>query len=133
MAILLMLDDGGTMTDLERANIDEPVESRPFMADKGRMDLVLLDGVLVGRGTFEPGWRWSEHVKPIAGTDSCQAAHMGYCISGRMRVRMDDGQEAEVGPGDFMLAAPGHDAWIVGDEACVIIDWQGVKDYAKRA
>jgi quercetin dioxygenase-like cupin family protein len=121
------------MTDLQTANIDDPTETRPFLADKGHLELVNLDGVLVGRGTFGPGWRWSEHVKPIAGTDSCQAAHMGFCISGRMHIRMDDGREAEVGPGDFMVAAPGHDAWTVGDEACVMIDWQGAKDYAKRA
>lgn len=86
----------------------------------------------MARGTFEPGWRWSEHVKPIAGTDSCQAAHMGYCVSGRMAILMDYGHQMEFGPGDFMVAAPGHDAWILGEEPCVMIDWQGVADYAKR-
>ena len=86
----------------------------------------------VGRATFLPGWRWSEHVKPIAKTDSCQAAHMGYFISGRMKVVMDDGEEMEFGPGDFAIMAPGHDAWTVGDEPCVVIDWQGFADYAKR-
>ncbi len=120
------------MSNLYKQSFSAPSETRPFMDGKGRLDLVTLDGALVGRGTFEPGWRWSEHVKPIAGTDSCQAAHMGYCVSGRMRLRMDDGQEAEVGPGDFMIAPPGHDAWTVGDEPCVLIDWQGVADYAKR-
>jgi quercetin dioxygenase-like cupin family protein len=86
----------------------------------------------VGRATFEPGWKWSTHVKPIAGTDSCMAAHSGYFISGRMKVVMDNGEEAEFGPGDVMVCPPGHDAWTVGDEACVVIDWQGVSDYAKR-
>ena len=77
---------------------------------------------------------WLEVVQarqPIAGTDSCQAPHMGYFISGRMKVVMDDGEEAEFGPGDFMICPPGHDAWIVGNETCVIIDWQGVTNYAK--
>ena len=120
------------MSNLYTHSVNAPDETRPFKDGKGQMDLVNLNGALVGRGTFEPGWRWSEHVKPIAGTDSCQAAHMGYCVSGRMRLRMDDGQEAEVGPGDFMIAPPGHDAWTVGDEPCVLIDWQGVADYAKQ-
>jgi hypothetical protein len=118
------------MAGLVRRTFDEPKEVRPFV-DKGQLELVDLDGPLVGRGRFEPGWRWSEHVKPLAGTDSCQAAHVGYFLSGRMRIRMDDGAEEEFGPGDVMVAAPGHDAWIVGDEACVVIDWQGFADYAK--
>ncbi|WP_157537525.1 cupin domain-containing protein [Kitasatospora azatica] len=98
----------------------------------GKVELVNLDAGAVGRGTFEPGWKWSTHVKPIAGTASCQASHMGYVISGRMNIVMDDGESAEFGPGDFMICQPGHDAWVVGDEACVVIDWQGFADYAKR-
>ena len=86
----------------------------------------------VGRATFLPGWRWSLHVKPIAGTDSCQAAHLGYFISGRMNVVMDDGEEMEYGPGDFAIMPSGRDAWVVGNEPCVVIDWQGFADYAKR-
>jgi quercetin dioxygenase-like cupin family protein len=82
-------------------------------------------------GTFEPGWRWSEHVKPIAKTDSCQATHLMYCISGRMHVRMDDGTEQEIGPGDLAAIPSGHDAWIVGDEPCVAVDWGGSANYAK--
>ena len=70
--------------------------------------------------------------KPIAKTDSCQAAHFGYFLSGRMKVVMNDGTEEEFGPGDVMVAPPGHDAWTLGDEACVVIDWHGVADYAKR-
>jgi mannose-6-phosphate isomerase-like protein (cupin superfamily) len=76
--------------------------------------------------------QWSKHVKPIAGTDSCQAADMGYFGSGRMKVVMDDGEEMDYGPGDFAVMAPGHDAWTVGDEPCVVIDWQGFADYGKR-
>jgi quercetin dioxygenase-like cupin family protein len=111
-----------------------PIESgehRPFKDAKGQLDVVETGTGMVGRATFEPGWKWSEHVKPIAGTDSCQAPHMGYVISGRMHIVMDDGTEEDFGPGDLMIAPPGHDAWTVGNEACVAIDWQGVADYAK--
>lgn len=121
------------MAGLVRKSLDAPEETRPFEDGKGKLDLVNVAEGPVGRAVFEPGWQWSKHVKPIAGTDSCMAPHMGYFISGRMKVVMDDGEEAEFGPGDFMICPPGHDAWIVGDEACVVIDWQGVADYAKRA
>ena len=87
-----------------RRNLDTPDETRPFQGDKGRLELVNLDAGSVGRATFRPGWRWSEHVKPIAKTPSCEAAHQGYVISGRMRIRMDDGAEEEFGPGDVMVA-----------------------------
>ena len=120
------------MPGLIRKSFDSPEETRPFEDGKGQLQLVHMEGGGVGRATFEPGWRWSEHVKPIAKTDSCQASHMGYFISGRMKVVMDDGEEMEYGPGDFAIMAPGHDAWTVGDEACVVIDWQGFSDYAKR-
>jgi mannose-6-phosphate isomerase-like protein (cupin superfamily) len=108
-----------------------PDEVRSF--DKGRMDVVTLDNVTVGKATFEPGWRWSEAVKPIAGTDSCQVPHVGYVISGRMKVVMDDGAEMECGPNDALVIPPGHDAWIVGDEPCVILDFAGADEYAKGA
>jgi quercetin dioxygenase-like cupin family protein len=119
------------MPSLERKSLDSPEEIRPFNDAKGQLELVTVTGGPVGRATFEPGWKWSEHVKPIAGTDSCQAAHVGYYVSGRMAVRMDDGEELEYGPGDVAVIPPGHDAWIVGDEPCVVIDWQGFGDYAK--
>ncbi|WP_222598123.1 cupin domain-containing protein [Lentzea tibetensis] len=113
-------------------SFDKPEETRPFEQDKGHLDLVNINSGPIGRGVFEPGWHWAEHVKPIAKTESCQTAHMGYCVSGRMKIVMDDGQEAEFGPGDLMIAPPGHDAWTVGSEPCVLIDWQGATDYAKR-
>jgi quercetin dioxygenase-like cupin family protein len=87
----------------------------------------------VGRATFQPGWKWSEHVKPIAKTSSCEAAHAGYFVSGRMKVVMNDGEEMEYGPGDFALMAPGHDAWVVGNDPCIVIDWQGFAHYAERS
>ena len=119
------------MAGMERKNISSPDETRPFKDGKGQLDLVNLPGGLVGRATFQPGWKWSEHVKPIAGTDSCQAAHVGYYVSGRMVCRMDDGQELEFGPGDFAVIPAGHDAWVTGNEPCVVIDWAGFGDYAK--
>jgi mannose-6-phosphate isomerase-like protein (cupin superfamily) len=120
------------MPGLIRKSFDSPEETRPFEDGKGQLQLVHMEGGGVGRATFEAGWRWSQHVKPIAKTDSCQAAHQGYFVSGRMKVVMDDGEEMEYGPGDFGIIPPGHDAWTVGDEACVVIDWQGFADYAKR-
>ena len=120
------------MAGMQKMSLDAPEDVRPFAGDTGRLELVNIDAGAVGRATFQPGWHWSEHVKPIAGTDSCQAAHLGYYISGRMRVVMDDGQEEEFGAGDFAVIPPGHDAWIVGDEPCVVIDWQGFAEYAKR-
>jgi quercetin dioxygenase-like cupin family protein len=115
---------------LKRLPIDGG-ELRPFKDGKGQLEVVETGTGMVGRATFQPGWKWSEHVKPIAGTDSCEAPHMGYVVSGRMHIVMNDGTEAEFGPGDVMIAPPGHDAWTIGDEACVAIDWQGVADYAK--
>jgi quercetin dioxygenase-like cupin family protein len=120
------------MSGLIRKSLETPEETRPFEGGTGRLELVNLDAGAVGRATFLPGWRWSEHVQPIAGTSSCQAAHLGYFVSGRMHVVMDDGDEMDYEPGDFASMAPGHDAWIVGDEPCVVIDWQGMADYARR-
>ena len=121
-----------TSSRLMRMSLDSPEEVRPFEGGMGQVELVNLERGPVGRATFAPGWRWSEHVKPIAGTDSGQAPHIGYFVSGRMKVVMDDGQEMEFGPGAFMECPPGHDAWILGDEPYVVIDWQGFADYAKR-
>jgi hypothetical protein len=119
-------------TGLRKFSLDAPEEVRPFEGDSGHLDLVNLEAGPVGRAVFKPGWRWSENVKPIAKTDSCEAPHVGYFISGRMHVVMDDGTEDDFGPGDVMVCPPGHDAWTVGNEDCVVIDWQGFADYAKR-
>jgi quercetin dioxygenase-like cupin family protein len=120
------------MTGIVRKSFDSADETRPFEDGKGRLDLLTTDRGPIGRATFEPGWRWSQHVKPIAGTDSCEAAHFGYIVSGRLKVVMNDGEESEIGPGDLMQVAPGHDAWVVGDEPCVALDWVGFGDYAVR-
>jgi mannose-6-phosphate isomerase-like protein (cupin superfamily) len=123
------------MADVEVKNFDSPDETRPFEG-KGQASIVTVGGKEFGKAVFEPGWKWSNNVKPIAGTDSCQFHHFVYVVSGRMRVRMDDGTEGEVGPGDVASIPPGHDAEVVGDEACVTIDvgFQGAdSDYAKRS
>lgn len=119
------------MAGLEIKSLESPDETRPF-ADRGKADVVSVGAGSVLRGVFEPGWRWSEHVKPIAGTESCQTRHLGYVLSGRMHIVMDDGSEGEVGPGDVVTIEPGHDAWTVGDEPCVLVDFGQVEQYAKR-
>ncbi len=118
------------MSGLDIKQFDSPDEVRPF-ADKGQARVVNLGESSALRGTFEPGWRWSDHVKPIAGTDSCQSPHLLYCLSGRMKVVMDDGTEGEVSPGDAARIEPGHDAWVVGDEACEVVDFGAMATYAK--
>ncbi len=119
------------MAELIAKSLDTPDETRPFVA-KGRADIVVVGPVTVGRLVCEPGWRWSEHVGPLAKTESCQMTHAGYVVSGRMVVRMDDGTETELTPGDAAHIGPGHDAWTVGDEACVMLDFAGMSTYAKR-
>jgi hypothetical protein len=112
-------------------NLAQPDETRPFA--KGKMDVVDVGGVTIGRGTYEPGWRWSECVKPLVRTESCQVHHVGYVVAGRMHVRMNDGTERDIGPGDAVQLPPGHDAWVVGNESCVFIDFMGAAQYAKPA
>jgi hypothetical protein len=119
------------MAGVEVKSFDSPDETRPFEG-KGHVDVVQLGGHTVGRGEFEPGWKWSNNLKPIAQTDTCQVSHLGYCVSGRMKIYMDDGTEAEVGPGESAAIPPGHDAEVVGDETCVWIDFGEMSEYAKR-
>ena len=107
---------------------DSPDETRTI--ENGRVDLVRVGGFTLGRYTFEPGWRWSENVKPIAKTESCQTHHVGSIVSGRLRVVTEDGTEAEVGEGQAYEIQPGHDAWVVGDAAVVAIEFQGAERYA---
>jgi hypothetical protein len=99
----------------------------------GRIELLKVPGGPLGRAIFEPGWKWSNDVKPIVGTRSCEVTHSVYVLSGRMRVRMDDGEERELGPGDYAFIPPGHDAWTVGDAPCVSLDMMGMADYAKAS
>ena len=119
------------MAKAESKSFGKPEEVREFL--KGRLELIQIGGATVGRAVFEPGWRWSTSVKPIAKTESCQAAHFGYLVSGVLGTRMDDGTEFEVRAGGVALIPPGHDGWVVGDERVVLIDFQGMIDYAKAA
>ena len=114
----------------ESKSLNLPKEVRKF--DKGKVEFVNVAGATIGRATFEPGWKWSTCVKPIANTNSCQAAHFGYQVSGTMTTRMDDGTEKTSKAGDVLNIPPGHDAWVVGNEAVVVLDFQGMIDYAKQ-
>ncbi len=107
-----------------------PDETRNFQSH-GRMDVIKFEGGVVGRGIFEPGWRWSNDVRPLAGTESCQTAHALYVLSGRMRIKMDSGEESDIAAGDFAIVPPGHDAWTVGNEVCTVFDYGGVAHYAE--
>jgi ethanolamine utilization protein EutQ (cupin superfamily) len=117
------------MEKMQKKSFSQPAEKRTF--PMGSLELVTIKDVTFGRGTLQPGWRWSTSVKPIAKTDSCQAPHLQYHVSGRLHVRMDDGSEMEFGPGDVSWLPPGHDAWVVGNEAVVVIDISGMGQYAK--
>ena len=105
----------------EAKNLDVPDEKRA--SEHGEIHLVHLTGATIGRAVLRPGWRWSTDMKPVVGTDSCQASHVAYVVSGRFHVRMDDGTELELGAGDAHVVGPGHDAWVVGDEPCVTVDF----------
>jgi hypothetical protein len=118
------------MATAEWKEFEKPDEVRTF--EKGQLDLVNMGGGVVGRLTLQPGWRWSEHVKPIAGTDWCEAPHFQYHASGRLHIQMADGTEFEATPGQLTALPSGHDAWVVGDEAVVVIDWFGASTYAKE-
>ena len=114
----------------QKKSIDAPDEAREF--DRGRMDIVALGDVIFTRTVFERGWRWSESVKPIAKTASCDLPHTGYIASGSLHVRMDSGEELDVAAGDVFTMPPGHDAWVTSDEPCVMYDFGGDDaDYAK--
>ena len=126
---LLIREGCSTMAAMESKNLNKPDETRSF--PKGKLQLIRLGNITFGRGTFEPGWKWSESLKPIVKTNSCQAPHTNVHVSGRLRVRMDDGTEQEFGPGDVSVIPPGHDAWVVGSEPVVLIDITGMGEYAK--
>jgi hypothetical protein len=117
------------MSAAERKTFDHPDETRSF--EKGSLDLVDVAGAQIGRLVLEPGWRWSDHVKPLAGTEWCEAPHFQYHVSGTLRIQMADGTELDAVAGDVTALPSGHDAWVVGDEAAVVIDWWGATDYAK--
>ena len=98
-------------------SFDTPDETRT--PPKTTVEVVELSGIKAGRMTFQPGWKWSECIKAVAGTDSCRVHHVGVVVSGRLHVIHDDGTEGDVGPGDAYVIEPGHDAWVIGDEPVV--------------
>jgi hypothetical protein len=117
------------MGGFEMRDFNSPDESRT--PEKTRVDVVRMGGATAGRFTFEPGWRWSECVKPVAGTDSCQARHVGVVHEGRLHGAHEDGSEGEIGPGDAYVIEPGHDAWVVGDERFVGFEFESADEYAR--
>jgi hypothetical protein len=118
------------MEHAEQKSFDRADEVREFPA--GRLELIKIGGATVGRAIFQPGWRWASSVQPLAKTKSCEAPHFQYHVSGILMVKMDDGTELECRPGDVSLLPSGHDAWVVGDEPAVVVDFQGMLDYARK-
>ena len=114
----------------EKKSFNKPEEIRTF--PKGKVELVTIGGAVVGRATLEPGWKWSTSVQPLAKTKSCEAPHFQYHVSGTLRIKMDDGTEKDCKAGDVSLVPTGHDAWVVGNEPVVVVDFQGMVDYAKE-
>jgi len=116
--------------ETEHKSFKDAEEKREF--PNGAAEIVSIGGAEVGRMTFRPGWRWSNDVKPIAGTDSCEAPHFQYHVSGQLAIVMDDGTEIIAGPGDLTSLPSGHDAWVLGEEPVVVVDFFGASNYAKN-
>ena len=117
------------MAKAEYKEFGKPDEVRTF--EKGKIELVKMAAGTVGRMTLEPGWQWSKHVKPLAKTDWCLAPHFQYLVSGKIRVKMADGEEFDLGPGSVSALSQGHDAWVIGNEPVIGVDWAGASNYAK--
>ena len=111
------------MASLQKKSFDTPDERRT--PPHTTMEVVQFGDRMVARVTYQPGWRWSNDIKPVAGTDLCQVNHFGYVMSGRMHVVMADGSEMDAGSGDIFIVPANHDAWVVGDDACVLLDFGG--------
>ena len=123
--------DMAASTKMQKKSLDSsPDEIRTF--ERGKIELANFGDITIGRAVLEPGWSWEKSVKPIVKTNSCQQSHALYTVSGRMKVVMDDGTEDEIGPGDTSIIPPGHNAWVVGNERYISIDFTGLMDYAKK-
>jgi len=116
------------MLEVILKRFEQPDEVRVF--EKGKFELVRLGGMTIGRATYEPGWKWSEHVGRTLGAKSCMVEHVGMVVSGRATAAMDDGRLFEMKAGDVFYIAPGHDGWVVGDESYVSIHLMGADAYA---
>jgi hypothetical protein len=119
----------GLLEKAERKSFNKPDEVENF--PQGKCEVIKIGGIEVLRATFEPGWKWSTSVQPLAKTKSCDAAHFCYHISGRLMVAMDDGTKMELAPGDVSMLPKGHDAWVIGNEAAVVVDFQGLAEHEK--
>jgi hypothetical protein len=124
-------EDEDMAKETEKKDFAKADEVRTF--PKGKVELITIGGATIGRATLEPGWRWSKSVQPIAKTKSCEAPHFQYHVAGTLKVVMDDGTELVCKPGDVSLLPSGHDAWVVGNENVVVVDFQGMVDFAKKA
>jgi quercetin dioxygenase-like cupin family protein len=114
---------------LQRKSLDSPDESITF--EKEKIEIVNLGKISIARVTLEPGWSWEKYVKPRANTKSCDVAHTSLILSGRARTIMDDGTVIESGPGDVAIVPPGHNTWVLGNEPCVILDFEGIEEYIR--
>lgn len=118
-----------TPSYLAAKNFGQTKEVREF--ENGKVEIIEFGDRVVGRSTLQPGWRWSKAIKPLARTESCEATHFQYHVSGTLHVKLNDGTEIECKPGEVSLIPPGHDAWVVGNEPVVLIDFQGMTNFAK--
>jgi hypothetical protein len=125
---MIVKDIKKNITELK--DFAKPDEVREF--PKGKVEIVKIGGAVIGRAIFEPGWRWSTSVQPLVKTKSCEAPHFQYHVSGTIMVQMDDGTQIECKAGDVSLIPTGHDAWVVGNEPAVIVDFQGMVEYALK-
>ena len=117
-----------TAPTIQTRSLNEPDEVRE--ADKARIEVMSIGGIDLLRITVQPGWRWSESIKPLAGTDTCQIAHVGYCVSGSLHIQMDDGSSAQLSAGEAFTCAAGHDAWVTSDEPAVFLEFSpAAQDY----
>jgi uncharacterized cupin superfamily protein len=125
-----MAEGTATQKKIVRKNIKSPDETRKF--DKGKIDLANIGDAVIGRFELQPGWRWSLSVKPIVQTEWCEQNHVAYIVSGRLKTKLRDGSEDEAGPGDAVFTPAGHDAWVIGTEPVVMLDFRGAATYAKK-
>lgn len=119
------------MNDVILKRFEHPDESRSF--EKGRFELIKVGDMTIGRASYEPGWKWSQHVGAALGKKSCDVEHIGYVVSGTATAAMDDGRVIQMRAGDFFYIAPGHDSWVVGDEPYVSLHFMGAENYATKA
>lgn len=121
-------DVTNTITEIKSFEKADEVRNFP----NGKLEVVHVGGKEIGRAILQPGWQWSTSIKPIAQTESCEAPHFQYHVSGVLKVRMDSGEEYELRAGDVSMLKPGHDAWVVGNEPVVLVDFQGMRNFAKK-